>query len=429
MIDDIKQLLRNLQAAAKYDFDTRVLTHIIYTTINSNLNAIKEEIDVVFPQSEFYQNRVYKAAELLDIRTFIGSDNIRNKHDKAVPFMKRFFRDNSISVRLFGDLLNETNDDVNNHENSSSDDEYDPTLGNLLNQINQVKKRQMEEEGMTTFILLNKEYGWYTQSVINIYKETSTVVKNEMIKKDEEENNQNLGMEGYISKDWWLKDTTNVDLRKNMLKKVSAEASRRMLEKDPLQFWKDHCIKFPHLSILARKVLCISSASGSPERIHSTSADVITKKRSKLEANLGGELTLSRMRSRHTRIRRKNRSIKWSQLGVIPPIDALKDLGDWIYDPNNVYDSGSENEQEIDSDVDELNDDTNDNEDNEDNEDIEGHATNINNDNVGTNDNQNGENNDNVIDATIGNDVTFRRHRGTGLRVARRNRQLDDYNW
>ena len=203
-----------------------------------------------------------------------------------------------------------------------------------------------------------------------------------------------------------------------MLTKVSVEASRRMLEKDPLQFWKDHRIKFPHLSILARKVLCISAASGSPERIHSTGADVITKKRSKLVANLGGELTLSRMRSRHTRIRRKNRSIKWSQFGVIPPIDALKDLGDWIYDPNNVYDSGSENEQEID------NDDTNDNEDNEDNDDID--ATNINDDNVGTNDNQN---DNNVIDATIGNDVTFRRHRGTGLRVVRRNRQLDDYNW
>ena len=198
-----------------------------------------------------------------------------------------------------------------------------------------------------------------------------------------------------------------------------------LLEKDPLQFWKDHTIKLPHLSMLARKVLSITSASGSPERIHSTGGDVISKKRSKLEANLAGELTLSRMRSRHIRIRRKNRSIKWSQFGVIPPIDAIKDLGDWIYDPNNVYDSGSENEQEIDSDVDELNGNTTDN------EVVEVHATNINNDDIGTNDNQNGENND--IDATIASidnkDVSYRDHRGTGLRVVRRNRQLDDYNW
>nr|XP_055075135.1 zinc finger BED domain-containing protein 4-like [Misgurnus anguillicaudatus] len=45
-------------------------------------------------------------------------------------------------------------------------------------------------------------------------------------------------------------------------------------EMDPLTWWQVHQVDYPHLSILARKYLCIPASSSPSERLFSTSGNV-----------------------------------------------------------------------------------------------------------------------------------------------------------
>ena len=47
-------------------------------------------------------------------------------------------------------------------------------------------------------------------------------------------------------------------------------------EEDPLTWWRDTQMMFPHLSKLARKYLCIPATSSSSERVFSTSGNIVS---------------------------------------------------------------------------------------------------------------------------------------------------------
>ena len=54
-------------------------------------------------------------------------------------------------------------------------------------------------------------------------------------------------------------------------------------EEDPLTWWRDTQMMFPHLSKLARKYLCIPATSSSSERVFSTSGNIVSCLRSTLK--------------------------------------------------------------------------------------------------------------------------------------------------
>ena len=60
----------------------------------------------------------------------------------------------------------------------------------------------------------------------------------------------------------------------------------------PLEYWKSNSLKFPILSILARRYLAIPATSAAIESIFSISNNIITKSRNRLEPSLVKEIIL-----------------------------------------------------------------------------------------------------------------------------------------
>jgi hAT family C-terminal dimerisation region len=53
-------------------------------------------------------------------------------------------------------------------------------------------------------------------------------------------------------------------------------------EGEILSWWKFHAKDYPHLSLLARKFLCIPASSASSERVFSTSGRIVEERRTSL---------------------------------------------------------------------------------------------------------------------------------------------------
>ena len=53
---------------------------------------------------------------------------------------------------------------------------------------------------------------------------------------------------------------------------------------NPLDWWRNKCEKYPYLSLLARKYLCIPATSVPSERVFSTAGDIVTAQRSQLKS-------------------------------------------------------------------------------------------------------------------------------------------------
>ncbi|CAL9707781.1 unnamed protein product [Knipowitschia caucasica] len=61
-------------------------------------------------------------------------------------------------------------------------------------------------------------------------------------------------------------------------------------ESDPLQWWKVHERKFPRMSQLAKKYLCIPATSSPSERIFSTGGNIVTCTRAALKPEMVNQL-------------------------------------------------------------------------------------------------------------------------------------------
>lgn len=55
-------------------------------------------------------------------------------------------------------------------------------------------------------------------------------------------------------------------------------------EGNPLIWWSQHCHRYPSLSVIAKKYLCIPATSVPSERVFSTAGDVVTAQRSPLKS-------------------------------------------------------------------------------------------------------------------------------------------------
>jgi len=62
------------------------------------------------------------------------------------------------------------------------------------------------------------------------------------------------------------------------------------LDEDPLNYWRENEKRFPILSILARKYLCIVASSAPAERVFSAGGNLYTKKRAKLSPEVAKEI-------------------------------------------------------------------------------------------------------------------------------------------
>jgi len=339
MIADLKELVKNLQKANTNDYNNNMFDKPMYDAIKSNLVNIEKEIGTVYPESEFANKEVYKVAELFDIRTIISYGEI-----DYIQLLIQFFRTNKISIKLFGPEISR-NPDIDEGKEDDEEESEDDDDNARLKQINRHKKAEEQDEGasrmkccLKLYTLLN-EFKLYYEKATEEYKKVNDAVKKEMIKVDTEKNELNKNSTNYVKENWWEKGSTspNKSAKKQLL---LATTNKRMMEKDPLQWWRDNGRNWTLLSAIVRKVLAIPASSASPERIHSTAKDVLGKKRKRLRAELGGALTLSRMRARHHRNRSKTRPVQWMMLGEIVPIDAIKALGDWITDGD--YDSDLE---------------------------------------------------------------------------------------
>jgi hypothetical protein len=52
---------------------------------------------------------------------------------------------------------------------------------------------------------------------------------------------------------------------------------------NPLHFWKERNMDFPHLTILAEQYLCVQASSVASERVFSTTGDIVTATRACLK--------------------------------------------------------------------------------------------------------------------------------------------------
>ena len=62
-------------------------------------------------------------------------------------------------------------------------------------------------------------------------------------------------------------------------------------EDDPLLWWKNNCSKFPILSALARKYLCVCATSAPSERVFSCSENIVTPHRASMNPDKVDVLT------------------------------------------------------------------------------------------------------------------------------------------
>lgn len=84
-------------------------------------------------------------------------------------------------------------------------------------------------------------------------------------------------------------DVTGFDIAESEL--LRYQMSKKMEHMgDPLKWWSFHCLQFPLLSALARRVLCIPATSASSERIFSEAGLVVSKKRTNLRSDNVKEL-------------------------------------------------------------------------------------------------------------------------------------------
>ena len=63
---------------------------------------------------------------------------------------------------------------------------------------------------------------------------------------------------------------------------------------DPLDWWRKKSADFPHLSILARRVLAIPATQAESERLFSCAGNIVTKNRNKLASSTVELLVLLR---------------------------------------------------------------------------------------------------------------------------------------
>jgi hypothetical protein len=68
---------------------------------------------------------------------------------------------------------------------------------------------------------------------------------------------------------------------------------------DPIKYWKNKEVKFPVLSRLARRYLCIPCCNAAVERVWSVANDIATKKRNRLSANTLGRHTFLKFNKHH----------------------------------------------------------------------------------------------------------------------------------
>lgn len=59
---------------------------------------------------------------------------------------------------------------------------------------------------------------------------------------------------------------------------------------DPLSYWKERAVIFPHLYVIAKKYLCMPATSVPCERIFSKAGEIICKKRSRLSPSTAEQL-------------------------------------------------------------------------------------------------------------------------------------------
>jgi hypothetical protein len=69
------------------------------------------------------------------------------------------------------------------------------------------------------------------------------------------------------------------------------EVSEVAIDSSPLLWWKKNCDCFKHLAELAKKYLCIAATSVASERVFSTSGNVVSAKRSRLDPDTVNQLT------------------------------------------------------------------------------------------------------------------------------------------
>lgn len=77
-------------------------------------------------------------------------------------------------------------------------------------------------------------------------------------------------------------------------KKMKRETTRNNIiyATSPLNFWKENSGKYPRLSILAKKLLCITATSAPVERVFSNAGITINEKRNRLGSDRAGDLIM-----------------------------------------------------------------------------------------------------------------------------------------
>ena len=82
---------------------------------------------------------------------------------------------------------------------------------------------------------------------------------------------------------------TSVEKPKSLQEQCELEVAEYKKEppisatENPLVWWRNNCSKYPYLSLLAKKYLCIPATSVPSERVFSTAGDIVTAQRSQLK--------------------------------------------------------------------------------------------------------------------------------------------------